>query len=358
MGKTFHICTIAGIPLKVHWTFGLTLLFVAYVVHLHNLTTAASIGFSLLVLVMFICVILHEFGHAMAARRYNIKTLDIIISPIGGLARLQDIPQEPIKELVIALAGPAVNVIIATIIGCYLHFVLGTELIPSGDNLELLGYSIDFLKFVFTINIMLFVFNLIPAFPMDGGRVMRALLSMKLERVLATRVAMWLARLISFAFVAIALNTHNITLGLIGLFVYIMSGKEYAYVKMIKRASSTVSEVLQSQFTKLKTTDSYQSVIEAYQKGNEKNFLVYDESENLVGSIPEVFIKDAVKTNHYPESIIDLMSTKVAIIAPTSILRKVANMMSHEGIAICAVQEGDELIGVLDRYAVERFMKK
>ena len=106
---------------------------------------------------------------------------------------------------------------------------------------------------------------------MDGGRVMRALLSMKLERVLATRVAMWLARLISFAFVAIALNTHNITLGLIGLFVYIMSGKEYAYVKMIKRASSTVSEVLQSQFTKLKTTDSYQSVIEAYQKGNEKS---------------------------------------------------------------------------------------
>ena len=102
MGRTFHLCTITGIPLKAHWSFGLTLLFVAYVVHLHNLTAAASIGFILLVLVMFVCVILHEFGHSMAARRYSIETLDIIISPIGGLARLQDIPEEPQKELVVA----------------------------------------------------------------------------------------------------------------------------------------------------------------------------------------------------------------------------------------------------------------
>ena len=357
MGRTFHLCTIAGIPLKVHWSFGLTLLFVVYVVHLHNLTTAASIGFALLVLVMFICVILHEFGHSLAARRYGIDTLDIIISPIGGLARLQDIPEEPIKELVIALAGPAVNVVIAAIIGCYLHFVLGTELIPSGDNLELLGSSINFLKFVFTINIMLFVFNLIPAFPMDGGRVLRALLSIKLERVFATRVAMWLARLIAFAFVALATSSNNITLGLIGVFVYIMSGKEYAYVKTMKRASSKVSNVLRSEYTKLKTSDSYRRVIDVYQSGNEKNFLVYDESENLVGAIPEVFIKDTVKNNIVPEFISDLMSNKVAVVSPASILRKVANMMSQEGIAICAVKEGDEIIGVLDRYAVERFMK-
>ncbi len=357
MGRTFHLCTISGIPLKVHWTFGLTLLFVAYVVHLHNLSIAASIGFALLVLVMFFCVILHEFGHSFAARRYGIDTLDIIISPIGGLARLQNIPEEPIKELVIALAGPTVNVIIATLVGCYLHFVLGTELIPSGDNLELLGYSIDFLKFVFTINIMLFVFNLIPAFPMDGGRVLRALLSLKLERVLATRVAMWMARLIAFSFVCYAIPSHNITLGLIGVFVYIMSGKEYAYVKMIKKVSSKISEVVQSQYTSLIITDPFQRAVDAYQNGNEKNFLVYDEVQNLVGAVPEIFIKDAIKNKSIPETIADLMSTKVAIISKNSILKKVANMMSQEGIAICAVKDENKIVGVIDRYAVEQFMK-
>lgn len=357
MGRTFHICTILGIPLKVHWSFGLTLLFVGYVVHLHNLSTAASVGFALLVLVMFICVILHEFGHSLAARKYGIDTLDIIISPIGGLARLQDIPEEPIKELVIALAGPAVNVVIAAIVGCYLHFILGTDLIPSGDNLELLGYSIDFLKFVFTINIMLFVFNLIPAFPMDGGRVLRALLTFKLERVLATRVAMWLARLIAFSFVALALSTNNITLGLIGIFVYIMSGKEYAYVKMIKRASTKVSEVFQSNFTALAISDPYQKAIDAYLTGKEKNFLVYDQYNNVIGSIPEVFIKDAIKNTNGHISISDLMSSNVAIISPNTTLKKVANMMSKEGIAICAVKDQENIIGILDRYGIEKFMK-
>lgn len=357
MGRTFHICTIAGIPLKIHWSFGLTLLFVVYIIHLHNLSPAAGVGFSLLVLVMFICVILHELGHSVAARKYDIDTLDIIISPIGGLARLRNIPTEPIKELVIALAGPAVNVVIATIVGCFLHFVLRTELIPQDDNLELLGNSIHFLQFLFVINIMLFVFNLVPAFPMDGGRVMRALLSMKMERILATRVAMWLARLIAAGFVFFALYTSNITLGLIGVFVHIMSGKEYAYVKMIKRSSSKVSEVLRINYTRLRVSDPYHKVIEAYQLGKEKNFLVYDESDTIVGSVPEVFIKDVLKNNITPETVSDLMSAQIAIISSSSILQKAASMMSQEGIAICAVKEGNHIIGVLDRYAIEIYMK-
>ena len=358
MGRTFHLCTIAGIPLKIHWSFGLTVLFVIYVVYLHNLSIAAAVGFASLTLVMFICVILHEFGHSLAARKYGIDTVDVIISPIGGLARLKEIPEEPKKELVIALAGPAVNVVIAVLIGIYLHLVLQTEIFPPSGDFELLGYSVDFLKFVCFTNVLLVVFNMIPAFPMDGGRVLRAILSFKLERVLATRVAMWLARIISFLFVTYALQTNNITLGLIGVFVFIMSGKEYAYVKMIKKTSSRISLVQRSKFTRLSVSDSYQKVITEYKSGIEKNFLVYDNNEKIIGSIPEVFIKDALKNNNAPEFISELMSKKVAIVSPESILRKVADMMSYEGIAICAVKEGNKIIGVLDRYAIEQFMKE
>lgn len=345
-----------GIPLKVHWSFGLTVLFVAYMISLNNLSVAASIGFALLTLVMFICVILHELGHCMAARRYGIDTLDIIISPIGGLARLKNIPEQPVKELVIALAGPAVNVIIAILIGIYLHFIIGTELIPPSDDFELLGYSIDFMKFVFFINIMLFIFNLVPAFPMDGGRVLRALLSFKLERVLATRVAMWIARLFAIGFVLLASYSNNITLGVIGAFVYIMSGREYANVKAIKKISLPISKVYRSNFTRINIDDNYDKVLSIYKNGKEKNFLVFDK-ENLIGSIPELFIKEAKKNKRKINFISELMSDKISFISPNAILKDVTQMMNYKGIAICAVTEQGDIIGVLDRNDVRLFMR-
>lgn len=358
MGKSFHICNLFGIPLKVHWSFGLMILFIVYVVHLQNLSLAASIGFSLLVLTMFVCVILHELGHSLAARRYGIDTLDIIISPIGGLARLKNIPEQPIKELVIALAGPAVNVLIATIIGSYLYFIVDTELFPSSDNFELLGYSIDFLKFVFTINIMLFVFNLVPAFPMDGGRVLRALLSMKLERVKATRVAMWIARIISVGFLIMSFYTNNITLGFIGVFVFIMSGKEYNYVKVIKKASTKVSEIFRSDFTRIKTTDDYKFVLDIYEKGDENNFIVFDQEENIVGSLPEIYLQDAKKNKDQFPFVSQLMSPTIAYINSKETLRDVSEMMNQNGIAICAVIEREKIIGVLDRSDIRKFMRQ
>lgn len=345
-----------GIPLKVHWSFGLTILFVIYMIHLNGLSTAASIGFSLLVLVMFICVILHELGHCMAARRYGIDTLDIIISPIGGLARLKEIPEQPMKELVIAIAGPAVNVVIAVLVGLYLHFIIGTELIPPSDDFELLGYSVDFLKFVFFINIMLFVFNLVPAFPMDGGRVLRALLSIKFSRLTATQVAMWIARVIALGFVILAMFSNNITLGVIGAFVYIMSGKEYYHVRAISKITSKITDVYRSNFTKIQVEDTYQKVIDLYKNGIEKNFMVYDEN-SIIGAIPEQYIKDVIKRQDHSMNVADLMTDKVGFISPDSILRNVTQVMNRDGIAICIVQDNGEVIGVLDRNDVRLFMR-
>lgn len=356
MSKTFHICNIVGIPLKIHWSFGLTILFVTYIIYLNGLSIAASVGFALLVLVMFICVILHELGHCLAARRYGIDTLDIIISPIGGLARLKDIPREPIKELVIALAGPAVNVFIAFMTGLYLHFIIGTELLPPSDNFELLGYSIDFLKFVFFINIMLFVFNLVPAFPMDGGRVLRALLSMKFNRLLATRVAMWIARVFALIFVLYASYTSNILLGIIGVFVYVMSGKEYAHVKTITKLSTKISEIIRHSYTKIFINDSYNTVIDIYNQGKEKNFLVY-KKETIVGSIPKVFIEDIKKSKQNGNLVSDLMSDKFAHVSPEMILRSVIQMMNQNTITICAVEKDGEIIGVLDRHDIQKYMR-
>lgn len=325
------------------------ILFVAYVAFLHGLSTPATIGFSLLVLVMFTCVILHELGHSMAARKYGIPTHDIIISPIGGLARLKEIPEKPSQELVIAFAGPLVNVIIAGVTAVYLIYIANTDLLPSSDDFELLSQTKEFVKFVFLMNIALFVFNLIPAFPMDGGRVLRALLATVMDRVKATRIAMWIGRVLAVGFIAVAYYTTNFTWGLIGVFVFVMAGKEYMQVRYQRKSKAKVKLMMRSVFSTFQIDDDYENVLSTYKSSDEKNFIVLDK-ETIVGAVPEEFIKEVLASSSKYQVVSDLMTTKVALISPNASISEVAHMMNDNGIAICAIKDpNDQIIGVLDR---------
>ena len=173
MGKTLRLGQVGGIPIQVHWTFSLLLfwsLFAGYSAEGGWIAAFSTVG---LMLLLFVYVVLHEFGHAFAARRYGIGTRDITLLPIGGVARLERMPRKPSEELVVALAGPAVNVVIAAAIAAVLYLTQGasalrTEVLLSGGLMSRL----------LLINCGLIVFNLLPAFPMDGGRVFRACLAM------------------------------------------------------------------------------------------------------------------------------------------------------------------------------------
>ncbi|MGV3484324.1 MAG: site-2 protease family protein [Planctomycetaceae bacterium] len=193
----------------MHWSFGLLVAYVAYSTYSLG-GSPAMIAFAIAqLLAVFLCVTLHEYGHSLAARRYGVETVDITLLPIGGVARLKRIPRVPIQELVIAVAGPAVNVVIALLIGGMLSFALGFRslqlltldmmgLAPEGQDLELSpalsifamdSWLISFAIFLIAINLWLVLFNSVPAFPMDGGRVLRSILAMKLPYGAATRWA-------------------------------------------------------------------------------------------------------------------------------------------------------------------------
>jgi Zn-dependent protease len=232
MKWSFRIARVAGIDVRIHLTFLLLLAFYGWSGYVDGGWEAAGVSV-LFVSLLFLCVLLHEFGHAFAARAYGIRTPDITLLPIGGVARLERIPENPTQELVIAIAGPLVNVVIAT--GLWL--ALGMPR-PGVELLQLDQPARTFALELMTVNALLVVFNLIPAFPMDGGRVLRALLSFRLDHGRATRIAAKVGQgmAVLFAFIGLfgvpGILAPNPFLLFIAMFVFMGAQQEAVYATM------------------------------------------------------------------------------------------------------------------------------
>jgi Zn-dependent protease len=229
MRWSYRIARVAGIDVNIHVTFLLLLAWFGAISWRSGGAAGAvqGVGFTLL---LFLCVLLHEFGHAFAARAYGIRTPDITLLPIGGVARLERMPDKPIQELVVAVAGPAVNVVIAFL----LVFVLAAKVsLASLAGLDGIG-SVDgsLTANLLAVNLMLVAFNAIPAFPMDGGRVLRALLAMKMNHLLATTIAARVGQVLALGFAVASLTGYGSPMLLfIALFVFAGAQQELAYAR-------------------------------------------------------------------------------------------------------------------------------
>jgi Zn-dependent protease len=219
MRLAWRLGRVAGIDLYVHATFLLVFLFLPEV----REGGAQAITSALVVLAMFGCVLLHELGHALMARRFGIQTEDITLYPIGGVARLQRMPRAPGAELLITLAGPAVNFAIAAA----LYGLSFLWVVPAGSG----EFVADFLEEMCLINLGLGLFNLVPAFPMDGGRILRAVLSSGLGRVRATQIAASVGRALAVCFgVLLFLRYHNPMHPVLAAFIYFAASAEESHV--------------------------------------------------------------------------------------------------------------------------------
>jgi len=271
MSWSLPIIRIAGIQLRIHVTFLLLIGWLAFGYYAEGGSPAAAAGI-LYVLLLFVCVVLHEFGHAFAAKAFGINTPDITLLPIGGVARLERMPEEPVQELIIAAAGPAVNVIIAL---C--SFVTGGSFVypPTPGH----GLSSDLV----TINVLLLLFNLLPAFPMDGGRVLRALLATRLNYARATQIAASIGQGCAFVFGFLGL-LWNPFLIFIALFVYIGASQEAALAQM-KDVSRRfpVSSAMVREFRSLPVSATLQEAVDALLATSQHDFPVLDENGNVAG---------------------------------------------------------------------------
>jgi stage IV sporulation protein FB len=219
MTWSIPLFTVAGTTLRLHLTFLLLLAWVAAIYGAEGGVPAALDGI-LFVCLVFLCVVLHEFGHIAAARRYGIRTPDITLLPIGGVARLERMPERPAREIFVALAGPLVNVVIAAL----LFLILGARF-DFGDMAQIEAAQLSLTGRLAAVNVLLVLFNMIPAFPTDGGRVLRALLAFRLGRVRATKAAALAGQIFAGLFVIVGLM-GNPFLALIGVFIFLAGSAE------------------------------------------------------------------------------------------------------------------------------------
>ena len=231
---------VLGIAIFLHWTFFLAPAYLIYAWRADGLPwglVAVMLG---LLFAVFTCVLIHEYGHALMARRFGVETKDIIITPIGGLARLTRMPRRPLEELMITIAGPLVNLVIAMLL-CLFLLLTGGNFIPSP------GYAglTEFPTMMMWMNLFLFLFNLIPAFPMDGGRILRSSLAFFIPHREATLVAGILGQFCAVSFAIFGLWAQQYSLVLIGVFVYFAARYEMAVSKQIAMYEQYRAEILE-----------------------------------------------------------------------------------------------------------------
>ena len=276
MRWSLRLGSILGIRIEVHVTFLLLLLaYVALSKASHVAEVLAVVGDLLL---LFSCVLLHELGHALMARRFGVNTREIVLTGIGGIAKLERMPERPVEEMLVALAGPAVNVVLATLIGAFL-----LQRHESFDTITRLALDGHALEFLFYVNIVMFLFNLIPAFPMDGGRVLRAVLAMMMPYARATRYASLVGQAFAVVFAVVGtLVTQNLALVAIALFVFVTAREERALVQT--RSSLTgmpVSAAMVTAFLSLETRHELAYAVDLLLAGEQKDFPVLEEGQFL-----------------------------------------------------------------------------
>ena len=277
MRGSFTLGRIAGIDIKVHVTFFLLLAWIAFVYERSGGMPAAINGV-LFVLLIFLLVVLHEFGHALAARRYGIETRDITLLPIGGLARLERMPDKPREEVVVALAGPAVNVVIAAALALFIGFSGGW---PDPHIMEQTGVPLAFR--LFSVNVWLVLFNMIPAFPMDGGRVLRAVLAMRMNYTSATQLAASIGQGIAFIFFILGLWWNPMLL-LIAVFIYFGARSEAAVAQMKDISKDLrVSAAMVTQFQTLPLHATLNEAAEALLRTSQHEFPITDDTGKVHG---------------------------------------------------------------------------
>lgn len=345
MSWSFSLGRLLGSELRIHATFFLLIAWIGTATWLSEGPVAALFNIAF-VLSLFACVVAHEFGHALMARRYGIRTPDITLLPIGGMARLERIPEKPREEIMVALAGPAVNVVIWLV----LTVVLGVQSTPT-DLISLEEPNQGFLERLAAINLFLVLFNLIPAFPMDGGRVFRAALSGSLGRVKATAIAARGGQIMAFLFGYFGLVSGNPILILIAIFVFMAAMAENSDVYLHDLTKGVMArDAMITSYEALDPDAPLKSAEMALLRTTQSEFPVLNPDGTLAGFLTKAAIVAHHQTDAPQLSVSSAMIAEIPQIGLTTPLEQALDALQQPDIpAVAVVDRHNVVLGYITR---------
>jgi stage IV sporulation protein FB len=334
---------VFGTEIRLHLTFLLLLAWIGFTAAAEGGRAAAVEGVVFICLI-FTCVLLHEFGHSLAARRYGIATPDITLLPIGGVARLERIPEAPAEELVVALAGPAVNVVIAALLFVVLG---GLPPIEAAAGLQEPGHGM--LARLFWVNVVLAGFNLlIPAFPMDGGRVLRALLSTVMDRRRATDIAATIGQVLAFVFGFIGLVNGAPLLVFVALFVWLGAAAESHAVRVRELSRGMIAaDAMMTRFETLPVTARLDDAVELLLRSAQTDFPVVDGGGRLRGILTRSDLILALKQAGPEGAVLVAMQREVPTVPQRMKLEEALTAMQQAAGPVGVVDSAGRLVGLL-----------
>ncbi len=369
MNISFRIARLFGIPVQVHWTFILVIAWIFYLQYSQGWDWSTTLWWTGMVIALFTCVVMHEFGHALTARRFGVNTRDIILSPIGGIARLDKLPEKPVQEFLVAIAGPLVNISLVILLLPYLWWVgedVRTQLFalvldPEGNFFQDQVQPLDYFVFILLlINLTLAVFNLLPAFPMDGGRILRSLLSIRMTRVRATQIAAYIGQGFAIILLVASFFSGNLFQAFIAIFIFSTALNEYRMVKFEDRLEAhKVGDVFRSTFTRFQPNCRIEQVLEVYKLGVEKNFLIFHEgTDQLAGLLPEQRIIDAYKKKDFGAPVAAYQRLDFKVLHRDQSLKYAYDLFGEPASSVLPVVDRGEVIGLLDVPILNRFFQQ
>ncbi|MBI3436055.1 MAG: site-2 protease family protein [Proteobacteria bacterium] len=342
MSWSFKIGSIAGTAVRIHVTFVLFLAWIFVAGFTQNGADAAWSALAFMIL-LFLCVLAHEFGHIFTARSFGVPTPDVTLLPIGGVARLARIPEAPGEELLIAIAGPLVNVAIALILMVIAGADLGAGRLAAIDSTQ-----VSMVDRLAAVNLFIAAFNMIPAFPMDGGRVLRAALATKLGHIRATEIAATIGQWLAFALGFFGL-LYNPILIFIAIFVYLAAASEAQVVAL--RAISRgvpVRAAMMTQFATLTADEHIDAAIETLLRTSQNEFPVVDDAHRLIGLLGRNEMIRALKTQGPHARVGDAMNTDVPTISHRQCLDEAFRILREKSAAAVGVVDASErLVGLV-----------
>lgn len=353
MKWSWKIGRVGGIEMRVHATFVLLLAWLALVFYRSTGTSAGAARGLLFTLALFASVLLHELGHAFAARRFGVKTRDITLLPIGGVSRLETIPNKPKQELAIALAGPAVTLAIVVVLAIILR-VLGLPMTPSPQAGGLTSGA-SFLVQLMWVNGWLLVFNLLPAFPMDGGRVLRAALALRKDYVTATETAARVGRAFAVLFGIVGFF-YNPLLVLIALFVWVgataesMAARERAVLSGVPVERLMIRDV-----RTLQPTDSLNVALRHILEGFQHDFPVVQDG-HVVGILTRSMLLQGLARHGSESTVGESMETSFRTTVETEPVEQALARLRECRCQTLPVMSDDRLRGVLTSENVAEFV--